>query len=69
MTSAGHLAAATGRSKTFCIVEAVREHLEDLEDNHLADQAWVEHQGSGEPLASMVEVLDELGVTALELGR
>jgi RHH-type transcriptional regulator, rel operon repressor / antitoxin RelB len=32
------LADRTGRSKTFYMLEAIREHLEDLEDIHLAEQ-------------------------------
>lgn len=32
------LAQRTGRSKTFYILEAVREHLEDLEDIYIAEQ-------------------------------
>ena len=32
------LAKRTGRSKTFYMVEAIREHLDDLEDLYLAEQ-------------------------------
>ena len=32
------LAQRTGRSKTFYMVEAIREHLDDLEDVYLAEQ-------------------------------
>ena len=28
----GHLAEVTGRSKTFYMIEAIKEHIEDLED-------------------------------------
>ena len=31
-----NLAQRTGRSKTFYMVEAIREHLDDLEDVYLA---------------------------------
>lgn len=31
------LAERTGRSKTFYILEAIREHLDDLEDIYLAE--------------------------------
>jgi RHH-type rel operon transcriptional repressor/antitoxin RelB len=32
------LAKRTGRTKTFYMVEAIREHLDDLEDLYLAEQ-------------------------------
>ena len=32
------LAQLTGRSKTFYMIEAIREHLDDLEDMYLAEQ-------------------------------
>ena len=32
------LAKKTGRSKTFYILEAIREHLEELEDRYRAEQ-------------------------------
>lgn len=32
------LAERTGRSRTFYILEAIREHLDDLEDIYLAEQ-------------------------------
>jgi len=33
-----NLAQRTGRSKTFYILEAIREHLDDLEDIYVAEQ-------------------------------
>ena len=32
------LAQQTGRSKTYYILEAIREHLDDLEDLYIAEQ-------------------------------
>ena len=32
------LARRTGRSRTFYIIEAIREHLDDLEDLYLAER-------------------------------
>lgn len=34
----GHLAEKTGRSKTFYMLEAIKQHLDDLEDLYLAEQ-------------------------------
>ena len=36
------LAQLTGRSKTFYIIEAIREHLDDLEDLYIAEQRLIE---------------------------
>ena len=41
------LARRTGRSKTFYVREAILQHLEDLEDMYLAEQA-LERIRSGE---------------------
>ena len=38
------LAQRTGRSKTFYMVEAIREHLDDLEDVYLAEQRLSDHR-------------------------
>ena len=36
------LAARTGRSRTFYILAAIREHLDDLEDVYLAEQRLID---------------------------
>ena len=36
------LATRTGRSRTFYILEAIRAHLDDLEDLYLAEQRLVD---------------------------
>lgn len=36
------LANRTGRSKTFYMIEAIREHLDDLEDMYLAESRYAE---------------------------
>jgi RHH-type rel operon transcriptional repressor/antitoxin RelB len=41
------LAARTGRTTTFYIREAIEEHLDDLEDLYLSEQA-LEHLKRGE---------------------
>ena len=38
----GHLAEVTGRSKTFYMIEAIKEHIEDLEDLYLAEQRLID---------------------------
>ena len=33
-----HLAASTGRTKTFYIRQLIEEHIDDLEDRYIAEQ-------------------------------
>ncbi|HET6601571.1 MAG TPA: DUF6290 family protein [Gaiella sp.] len=55
------LAKRTGRSKSFYAREAILEHLEDLEDLYLAEEALAEHYASGGNTVSMEEVLERYG--------
>lgn len=56
-----HLAEATGRTKTFYLRQLVEEHLEDLEDVYLAEQA-LEGVRNGEKTYTLEEVSRELGL-------
>lgn len=40
----GRLADLTGRSKTFYMIEAIKEHIDDLEDVFLAEQRLADIQ-------------------------
>lgn len=55
------LAKRTGRSKSFYAREAILEHLEDLEDLYLAEQALADHYTSGGDTVPMEEVLERYG--------
>lgn len=55
------LARRTGRSKSFYAREAILEHLEELEDLYLAEQALAEHYASGADTVSMERVLEKYG--------
>lgn len=55
------LAKKTGRSKSFYAREAILEHLEDLEDLYLAEEALAEHYASGGKTVSMEQVLKKYG--------
>ncbi len=55
------LARTTGRSKSFHIREAILEHLEDLEDTYLAQEALEEHVRSGGRTVSTRELLERYG--------
>jgi RHH-type rel operon transcriptional repressor/antitoxin RelB len=57
-----NLATLTGRSKTFYMVEAIREHIEDLEDLYLAEQRLVESRTGRSKTYSIEEVELSLGL-------
>ena len=39
-----HMAKLTGRSKTYYMVEAIKEHIDDLEALYIAEQRLIEHR-------------------------
>ncbi|EWY35655.1 hypothetical protein N825_05200 [Skermanella stibiiresistens SB22] len=51
------LARATGRSKTYYIREAVLEHLDDLEDIHLAERELAEVRAGRSTTMSLDEMM------------
>jgi len=56
------LAKKTGRTKSFYAREAILEHLEDLEDVYLADEAMKADDGTRYSLEEvMAEFAEELG--------
>ena len=57
-----HLAAVTGRSKTFYMVEAIREHIDDLEDLYLAEQRLIEVRTGRSKTHSLEDVERNLGL-------
>jgi RHH-type transcriptional regulator, rel operon repressor / antitoxin RelB len=56
------LAQLTGRSKTFYMIEAIREHLDDLEDLYLAEQRLIEVRAGRSKTHSLTEVERRLGL-------
>lgn len=56
------LAKRTGRSKTFYMVEAIREKIEDLEDLYLAEDVARRVRAGKEKTWSLDEVERELGL-------
>ena len=56
------LAQRTGRSKTFYMVEAIREHLDDLEDVYLAEQRLIDLRAGKTQAVPMEKVMKRYGL-------
>jgi RHH-type rel operon transcriptional repressor/antitoxin RelB len=57
-----NLAQLTGRSKTFYMLEAIRDHLDDLEDLYLAEQRLVENRAGRSTTHTLDDVERDLGL-------
>jgi RHH-type transcriptional regulator, rel operon repressor / antitoxin RelB len=56
------LAAKTGRSKTFYVTEAIREHLADIEDVYLAEQRLIDIQQDRSKAIPIEELMKQHGM-------
>jgi RHH-type rel operon transcriptional repressor/antitoxin RelB len=56
------LSALTGRSKTFYATEAIVEHIDDLEDAHLAAEVRARVRAGTEVRVPLSDLLDEYGL-------
>ena len=56
------LANRTGRSKTFYMIEAIQEHLDDLEDLYLAEQRLIDLRAGKSETVSLDELMKRYGV-------
>ena len=56
------LAARTGRTKTFYMVQAICEHIDDLEDLYLAEQRLLEVRAGRSKTHSLEQVERDLGL-------
>ncbi|WP_018913526.1 DUF6290 family protein [Thiomonas sp. FB-6] len=57
-----HLAKVTGRSKTYYVLQAIREHLDELEDLYLAEKELEEVRAGRSRTFTLDEVERELGL-------
>jgi RHH-type transcriptional regulator, rel operon repressor / antitoxin RelB len=57
-----HLVALTGRSKTFYMVEAICEHIDDLEDLYLAEQRMIDIRAGRTQTIPLEEVMKRYGM-------
>jgi RHH-type transcriptional regulator, rel operon repressor / antitoxin RelB len=56
------LAELTGRSKTFYMIEAIREHLDDLEDLYIAEKRLIEIRAGRSKTVPLEEVMKRYGL-------
>jgi len=56
------LARRTGRSKTYYMIEAIREHLDDLEDLYLAERRLIDIRAGKEKTIPLDEVMKRHGL-------
>lgn len=56
------LAQMTGRSKTFYMIEAIREHLDDMEDLYLAEQRLIDIRAGRSHSTPLDEVMKRYGL-------
>ena len=56
------LADRTGRSRTFYMIEAIQEHLDDLEDLYLAEQRLIDIRVGKSQTVPLEDVMKRYGV-------
>ncbi|MYH30201.1 MAG: TraY domain-containing protein [Acidobacteria bacterium] len=56
------LADRTGRSKTFYMIEAIQEHLDDLEDLYLAEQRLIDLRTGKSETVPLGDLMKRYGV-------
>jgi RHH-type transcriptional regulator, rel operon repressor / antitoxin RelB len=56
------LAQRTGRTKTYYMLEAIREHIDDLEDVYLAEQRLIDIRAGRSKTHSLEDVERSLGL-------
>lgn len=57
-----HLVKLTGRSKTYYMLEAIQEHLDDIEDLYLTEQRLIDIRAGRSKTYTLEEVEKSLGL-------
>lgn len=57
-----HLVELTGRSKTYYMLEAIREHIDDIEDLYLAEQRLIDIRAGKSQTVPLEEIMRRYGV-------
>jgi RHH-type rel operon transcriptional repressor/antitoxin RelB len=56
------LSERTGRSKTYYLIEAIRDHIDDLEDLYLAEQRLIANRAGDSQSIPLEEVMKRYGL-------
>lgn len=56
------LAKSTGRTKTFYMTEAIKTHLDDLEDLYLAEKRLIEFRAGTTEATPLEDVMKQYGL-------
>jgi RHH-type rel operon transcriptional repressor/antitoxin RelB len=56
------LSERTGRSKTFYMIEAIKEHIDDLEDLYLAEQRLLDIRSGKSKTIPIEKVMEKYGL-------
>ena len=56
------LAEVTGRTKTFYVTEAIKEHLDDLEDLYVAEQRLIDIRAGKSQTVPLEEAMRRYGL-------
>lgn len=56
------LSARTGRSKTYYVTEAIREHLDNLEDLYMAERELIEVRAGRSATISLQDAMSQYGL-------
>lgn len=57
-----NLSLLTGRSKTFYMIEAIKDHLDDLEDLYISEKRLIEYKAGRSLSFTLNEVEKEFGL-------
>ena len=56
------VATLTGKNETACVIEALQEYLDDLEDLHIAEQRLSDIESGKTKTIPLAEVMKEYGL-------
>jgi len=63
------LSRRTGRTKSFYVRAAIRDHLEDLEDAYAADEAMKDFEANGRQSRPLADLARDVGLTEADIAE